>query len=132
MAQLKPIPSSQETSTIRLPGTERGQVVGLEEGQRLGGVLQRAVDDDVALGEERCQRDPAPSVMTWLGRGPSVSWSICLIRAEWIGEPTAATPRLVSTCDVVHAVRLERRHRAARSRAEADHDGVQAAGRSHR
>ena len=29
--------------------------------------------------------------------GSSVSWSKCTMRTEWIGEPTAATPRLVRT-----------------------------------
>ena len=37
------------------------------------------------------------SVMTWLRWVSSVSWSNWRIRTEWMGEPTAATPRFVST-----------------------------------
>ena len=58
LAQLKPMPSSHDTSTIRLPGRERVQVLGPQVGQRRVGVLQGAVDHDVALGEERRQRHP--------------------------------------------------------------------------
>ena len=37
------------------------------------------------------------SVMTSLRNGRVASWSNCAMRTEWMGEPTAATPRLVST-----------------------------------
>ena len=33
------------------PGRKRGQVVGVDEDQRLVGVLQHAVDDDVEAGQ---------------------------------------------------------------------------------
>ena len=58
-AQLKPIASSQDTSMIRLPGPERGEVVVVQEGQRRVGVLQHAVDDDVVLGKIAGERHPA-------------------------------------------------------------------------
>ena len=55
-AQLKPMPRSQDTSTMTLPGRKAARSAGLEIHERLGGVLQGAVDDDVALGQEGRQR----------------------------------------------------------------------------
>ena len=96
-AQLKPMPSSQETSTIRLPGRNAARSSSRRYVSGSVGILQGAVDHDVAFGEERRQRHPAPFVMTWLRNGALSSWSNWAIRTEWIGDPTAATPRLVST-----------------------------------
>jgi hypothetical protein len=39
--------------------SEGGKIVCLQIGQRIIGVLQSAVDHDVALGQEGCERHPA-------------------------------------------------------------------------
>ena len=76
-----------------------GRGVGRAEvGQRRGGVLEGAVDDDVALGEERRDRDPAAfGDHVAEVRRRRCLWSNCRMRTEWMGEPTAATSRVVST-----------------------------------
>ena len=50
-AHSNPIPSSQETSTIRLPRRNRPRSLVGDEDERVVGVLQDAVDDDVVPGQ---------------------------------------------------------------------------------
>ena len=55
-AHSKPMPSSHETSTIRLPRRNAARSSACEVDQRARRVLERAVDDDVVLGQERRER----------------------------------------------------------------------------
>ena len=96
-AQLKPMPSSQETSTIRLPGrnASRSSVRRYVSGA-FGSCRVQLTTMSLSARNGASGTRPR-SVMTSLRNGALSSWSNCAIRTEWMGEPTAATPRLVST-----------------------------------
>ncbi len=106
---------------------EGREVRGPQVGQRRGGVLERAVDDDVVLGEVRRQRHAAPvgdDVADGAGRpgrgrtgGSAPSGSGSRRPRRPVGEHR----------DLVDAVGVQRRHRAAGGRAEPDHDGAEPA-----
>ena len=108
-----------------MPGVDVREVVVGHEHQRGVGVLEHAVDDDVVLREELGQRHPAVlrDRVAHLRRGVVVVEvdDPCGVDRCGHGRDRAVGEDV----DVVHAQRVERRHRTAGGRAEADDDGAQ-------
>ena len=83
---------------MRLPGSEGGQILLGDEDQGCVGILEDTVDDDVVVREQIGHREDArPGCPPSICSGASGSRPIWMIWVEWIGDPTAATSRLVST-----------------------------------
>src|SRR6478735_7630972 len=125
-AQLKPMPSSQETSTMRLPGLKAARSSVRRYVSGLFGSCSVQLTTMSLSARNGASGTLPRSVMTWLRKGASSSWSNCTMFTEWMGAPTAATPRLVSTWTswmpcAFSAVTAPRRG------AEANHDGAQPA-----
>src|ERR1035441_7699863 len=173
-AQSKPMPSSHDTSTMRLPGAKR------LSSSRVTNINGAPVSCSTQLTTMSCsaRKDASGtgrrSSGTWQRLGSPSSCSKRTMRAEWIGEATALTARWVRTStsftpcalravtaprpvapklmtaarsrrpsfrsdrrgdridgtmgqdvDVIHAVRVEGRHRAPASSPEADDRGPQ-------
>ena len=126
-AQLKPMPTSQETSTMRLPGVKAASSSLGDEDQGCVGVLQDAVDDDVVLGEEVGHREPRPGLSSASvrsgasGSGPSG-------RSAWVDRRRDRGDVSVGQdVHIVDAVRVQRGDGAAGGRAEPDDGGAQPA-----
>ena len=129
-AHSNPMPSSHDTSMTIVPGDELGQVVVGEEHQRVVGVLQHAVDDDVVLAEELRERHPA------LG-GDGVAHPAGGVVGVEVQDPGGVDRRghggdlpVGQDVDVTDAEGGQRRDGPAGGGAEADDDGAAAGGRS--
>ena len=108
-------------------GPEGGQVLGAQVGQRRVGVLQRAVDHDVALGEERRQRH-APALGDDLAQERRLAVVVELRDPDRVdGRANRGNTAVGQHLHVVDTVGVQRRHGAAGGGAEADHDGAQPA-----
>ena len=108
-------------------GPEGVQVLGAQVRQRRVRVLQGAVDDDVALGEERRERHAA-------ALGDDLAEERRLVVVVELRDPHRmdggahrGNPAVGQHLDIVDAVGVEGRDRAAGRGAEADDDGAQAA-----
>ena len=125
-AHSKPMPSSQDTSTIRLP---RRNARGRPRSRNISGV---AVSWSVQLTTMSFSaRYPAER------HPPAVGDHVAEVRRlgvvvelpdqhRWIGEPTAATPRLVSTATSWTPCALRAVTAPRGGRAEPDHHGTEA------
>ena len=108
-------------------GPEGGQVLGAQVGQRRVGVLQRAVDHDVARGEERRQRH-APALGDDLAQERRLAVVVELRDPDRVdGRANGGNTAVGQHLHVVDAVGVQRRHGAAGGGPEADHDGAQPA-----
>ena len=106
------------------PGSECGEVRRLEVQQRPVGILQCAVDDDVALGEERGEWHTA-LVGDDLAEVRAVVIELDHLRGVDRRRDRRRPPVREHT-NVMHAVRPQRRHGTARGGAEPDHHAGQA------
>ncbi len=95
-AHSKAMPSSHETSTMRLPGRKaaRSAVFTYSSG-RFGSCSVQLTTMSLSARNGASGTRPS-SVMTSLRYGPS-SWSNWIICAAWIGAATDAVRRLVRT-----------------------------------
>gem|GEM_PF-4410293 len=125
-AQLKPHALVTRDVHDQASRAECLQVLGPQIRQRIVRVLQRAVDHDVAFGQERRQRNPAPLGDDLAQEGGFV----VVIKLDDVdgvdrgahGRDSAVGQHL----HVVNAMGVERGHGAAGGRAEADHHGTEA------
>ena len=99
---------------------ERGEVLRAEVDEGFRGVLERAVDDDVALGQERCERDAAACGDHVAGTAVGVVVELHdPDRVDGGGHGGYAASR--QHRHLVDALGAERRHGSAGRGAEADH-----------
>ena len=116
------MPRSQDTSTTRVPRRSSGRSSSVEVDQRCRGVLERAVDDDVALGQERCERNASlrRDHVAEVRRDRVV---VELHDAHGVDRgPHGGDPSVGQHVHVVDAVGVECGHRATGGGTEADHD----------
>ena len=119
-AQLKAIPSSHDTSTMRLPGAKAARSPFGDEHQRRVGVLKHAVDHDVELGEEGRERHPA-GVAQHVAAAPVGGVGLEVHHPRRVDRRgDRGDVAMGEDVDVGHAVRVEGRHRAAAGRPEAN------------
>ena len=111
---------------MTLPGPEELHVVVAQVGQRCGGVLQRAVDDDVVLGEVGRER-LAPTLGDHVAQVLTVGLVVELSDPHRVDRRAHGCHLTVGEDrDLVHAMGVEGGHRPAGRGTEADHDRGQA------
>ena len=121
------MPSSHDTSTIRLPRRKSVEVGGAQERQRGGGVLQDAVDDDVVLGEVAGQRHPT-ALGDHVAEVRRLGVVVELPDPDGVDRrPDSGDAAVREHRDLVDAVRVQRGHRTSGRGAEPDHHSRESA-----
>jgi len=96
-AQLKPMPSSQETSTTRVPGASRGRSASVRNIIGESGFCSTQLTMRSCSARKLARSRGPLSVIAWPTSDASALSLKCTICTEWIGAATAAISRWVST-----------------------------------
>ena len=96
-AQLNPMPTSQDTSTMRLPAVKATRSFSVTKTRGASGSCRTQLTT-MSLSASSSATGTTPSgVSANIWSGASGSGAIWMIWVEWIGDPTAATSRFVNT-----------------------------------